>query len=195
MTTQPPHPPGATLHLGGNAWAYPALKPLLRPATEYTAHPDNPNDGDIEAVIESMQVNGIYRPVYVDEHTGYAMGGNTTGAAMLELGATRIPLLRIPADEATRLRILSADNEVARRGRINPERMMALLEQVRVQTETYTGTGFTEESVAELERALNINFDPLPTGRDAALDSLDPRPCPKCGYDTANDPERLRVPR
>ena len=43
MTTETttPHPPGATLHLGGEAWAHPSLEPRLIPIEDAIPYPGN----------------------------------------------------------------------------------------------------------------------------------------------------------
>ena len=53
----------------------------------------------------------------------------------------------------------------------------------------YAGTGWTAEDV---EKLIGVpDFEP--EDDSPRLDELEPRFCPKCGYDTANDPEALKV--
>jgi hypothetical protein len=39
---------------------------------------------------------------------------------------------------------------------------------------------------------MDAAFEPIEDD-DTKLDQLDAKPCPKCGYDIANDPEALRT--
>ena len=50
---------------------HPDLKALLVPVDEVQPHPNNWNNGDTEAIAESIEVNGMYRPLYAQRSTRY----------------------------------------------------------------------------------------------------------------------------
>ena len=66
-----------------------ALIPLLVPKDDVTAHPRNARNGDIEAIAESIQTNGCYRPVIAQRSSGHILAGNHTYYALLSLGAAQ----------------------------------------------------------------------------------------------------------
>jgi ParB-like chromosome segregation protein Spo0J len=99
----------------GSVQFHPALEDLLTPIELIRPHPDNPSSGDQDAVEESIETVGMYRPVWVQRSTGYILGGNTTYASCLALGASQIPVIWLDVDDEVALRILLGDNEIARR--------------------------------------------------------------------------------
>lgn len=137
---------------GGVAY-HPALKPLLEPITKITPHPENPNNGDEEAIAGSIEVNGMYRPVEAQLSTGYILAGNTTYAACLDLGAELIPILWLDVDDETALRILLGDNQLARLARIDQGLLQPQLDALLATELGLLGTGFTEpvEVIEETE--------------------------------------------
>ena len=71
-----------------------SLETVQVEADKIREHPRNPRKGDVEAIKESMQANGVYRPVIVQKSSGYILAGNHTYRAMRELGETLIQLLQ-----------------------------------------------------------------------------------------------------
>jgi ParB-like chromosome segregation protein Spo0J len=134
---------------------HPALEPLLVPIGQVRPHPDNPSSGDEEAIAVSIQVSGMYRPVYAQTSTGYILAGNTTYAACLDLGATVIPVIWLDVDEEAALRILLGDNQLARLALVDQALLEPQLERL-LQTElALLGTGYepltqVRDEVAEL---------------------------------------------
>lgn len=129
--------------VSGGVRFHPALKDLLVPINLVHPHPDNPNNGDSDAIAVSIEVNGMYRPVEIQASTGYILAGNTTYAACLELGATEIPVVWLDVDDETALRILLGDNQLARLARMDRALELPLLERLMDTDLQLLGTGYT----------------------------------------------------
>ena len=58
----------------------------------------NPRRGDVEAVAESLRVNGQYRPIVVNRPTGEILAGNHTWQAAKRLGWKSIAATFVEVD-------------------------------------------------------------------------------------------------
>lgn len=134
------------VHLGGDAFAHASLDHLIGPLTDVQPHPDNPRNGDIEAIIESIRLNGLYAGLVAQRSTGRIVVGNHRYAALLELGADRAPITWVDVDDTLALRILLADNKVGDRA-INDEAQ--LLDLIR-SLDSLDGSGFTQRDIERL---------------------------------------------
>lgn len=128
-----------------------ALEPLMVPIDSVIQHPDNYNEGDVEAIIESIHMNGMYRPIYVSRETKEIVAGNHTWQACAEMGAQRIPVIWLDNDRRAIGRML-ADNRVAGLARPNETQLLVLLSELEA-AEALSGTGYDAQDVEQL-RAL-----------------------------------------
>jgi site-specific DNA-methyltransferase (adenine-specific) len=133
------------------------LADLLVPIETISPHPDNPNNGDTEAIAESIQINGMYRPVYVQDSTSYVLAGNTTYAACLSLEADQIPVIRLRVDNETAHRILLGDNQLARLAVLDAGLLQGSLEALLETELGLLGTGFTDNPPSAVETMPNPN--------------------------------------
>ena len=101
MTTETttPHPPGATLHLGGEAWAHPSLADRLVPIEDAIPYPGNPRRGDQDAITASIRDLGLYTGVVLQRSTGHILVGNHRRHALIALGAAQIPVDYLDVDD------------------------------------------------------------------------------------------------
>src|SRR5262245_2105499 len=149
-----------------------AVEPLLVDATRLTPNPENPHDGDTDALLDSLMVNGCYRPVYA-HRDGTILAGHTLYHVLLSLGADRVPVLWVDADDpATRRRIMLGDNQVARLGRDDDAQVIMLLRDLDTH-DGLIGTGYTPEDLARMEADLarlgELPLDTSPRGRVRVL--------------------------
>lgn len=126
------------------------LEPLLTPVEELAQFPRNPRAGDTEAIAISMQMSGMYRPVYVQRSTGHILAGNHTYAAALSLGASRIPVVWLDVDDMTARRIVLADNRLADLGEYDNSELVHLLGELAQTDRETLGTGYDQTDLEQL---------------------------------------------
>jgi hypothetical protein len=126
-----------------------SLEPLLVPIDRVRQHPENPNNGDDEAVLESVQVNGFYTAVTADPTTGYIVAGNTRYRVLCALNATHIPVIWEDKDVDGQRRILVGDNKLGKLAVIDDSAQIELLKRLQETEMGLVGSGFTEESFAK----------------------------------------------
>lgn len=134
------------------------LKPLLVGIDSIEQHPENYNNGDVEALAESIEVNGMYRPVYVQQSSGYIIAGNHTWLACKGLGADQIPVVRLDVDDHTALRIMLADNRIASMALPDNAALLDILHRLDTE-DSLVGTGYKRFDLEVLEKLAEIPND------------------------------------
>lgn len=183
---------GQRLALGGNATALAGLEDLLDDISRLRPHPENPRNGDVDAIMASIRVNGVYRPLYAQASTGYILAGNHTYAALMEMGATRAPIVWLDVDGAAARRILAVDNRASDLGRYDDAMLIDLLATIEESEGGLLGSGYTDEDMLAMmqlveERAVTpISPEEFPAfaPSDLAVDYH----CPSCGYEWSGPP-------
>ena len=156
-------------------------------------HPRNARNGDVEAVAESLTVNGQYRPIVVTTD-GTILAGNHTYAAALSLGWDRIAAVTVDVapESPEALRIMLADNRTADLGGYDDALLLDLLRDLDATATQLAGTAYDTTDLELLAASTGpLQFVPDTGATPVRLDTLSPRLCPQCGYDVANDPDRL----
>ncbi|MFX0573119.1 DNA modification methylase [Nocardia nepalensis] len=128
----------------------------------------NPRRGNVDAIAQSLDATGQYRPVVVNEGTltGRAMevlAGNHTLLAARQLGWAELAVGIIDVDEQTARRIVAADNRTADLGDYDHTALFELLDGL----DDLAGTGYSTEDfdklVAEIiPRETHTDPDDLP---------------------------------
>jgi hypothetical protein len=136
------------------------LADLLTPINDVEPHPANPNNGDLDAVAESIQVNGMYRPIYAQKNSRRILAGHTTWGACHELGATQIPVIWLDVDDTTALKIVLADNKTAHLATLDPALEAAALLALDAEGSALDGTGYTPHDLELLTRLNQTPLDP-----------------------------------
>lgn len=148
--------------VSGGVRYHPALQPLLCDVNLVRPHPENPNNGDQEAIEGSIEVNGMYRPVEAQLSTGYVLAGNTTYAACLALEAEVLPVVWLDVDDEAAVRILLGDNQLARLARMDHGLLQPHLEALLDTDLRLLGTGYPDvpslppPEPVELGRTLSV---------------------------------------
>lgn len=146
-------------------------------------HPANANNGDIDAIHESLMVNGCYRPVYVSSESRRIVAGHHLYQALVKAGVEDIPVQWVDGlDETGELRILAADNQVAALAQIDESLMLDLLHRLAETDDGLGGTGFTMDDLTQLEADQEGGL-----GFGAGMEDLtnkltDDVTCPNCGH-------------
>jgi ParB-like chromosome segregation protein Spo0J len=156
-----------------------ALEHLMVPIDTVTQHPDNYNNGDVEELAVSIEVNGMYRPIYVQQSSQYILAGNTTWAACKMLRAEIIPVVPLDVNDITADRILSADNAIAGLARPDDGMLLTLLERLAAN-DALTGSGHGLDDIERLRAIVEIPFEPFPEVPPVINAA---HKCPECGYE------------
>lgn len=159
------------------------------PISDLTRFPGNARRGNVAEIRKSIRRHGQYRAIVVrDCAEGLViLAGNHTRDALEAEGheSARCEVITCTDDEARRVNI--ADNRMSD---LAVDDSDAIAELLSYLDDDYDGTGWSAEDVAALIEVPDFG----PEDKDQPrLDELEPRPCPKCGYDAANDPEGLKA--
>ena len=134
-------------------------------------HPNNARQGDIGAIITSIQKNGWFGTVVAQKSTRYILAGNHRFQAAVQVGLTHVPVFWVDCDDQRALAILIADNRTSDIGSWDEEVLKDILVGLDA-ADMLLETGYDKE---DLEKLLNE----MPTPADPQ-----PKPdiiCPKCG--------------
>jgi hypothetical protein len=117
-------------------------------------HPQNPRNGDVEAIAESVRVNGVYRPVIV-ARDGTILAGHHLWYALGELEQREVDVIRLDLDphSAEAKRLMLADNRTSDLGTYDDSLLSDLAEVVRRDV-GLAGTGYTEADLDQIRAAL-----------------------------------------
>lgn len=159
----------------------------LVPLDRLKHYPRNVNEGDVGAISESIEDNGLYGAVLAQRSTGYVLKGNHTlqaarqkhREALLkkEHSAGVIPCLWVDVTDEEARRIVLADNQTARRGRWDEMGLLAELEDIHASSGTLAGTGFDEVEWAEMAASFSAMWvDPAARLPKGTLGDDDPEP-------------------
>lgn len=139
---------------------FPALEPLMVHIDSIEPAPWNYNNGDLDAIQESIETNGMFEFVKVQKSTRHIFAGNHTWMACKMLGAEMIPgvFYDVTTSEAKRMAV--AHNQTATLARPDPGLLLQLLDEIKEETGMLTGTAVSEQEVEDLRR---LNDTPLDT--------------------------------
>lgn len=158
------------------------LAPLMTPAENVRPHPNNVNNGDTDAIIESIQVNGFTAPLLAQRSTGYIVAGNHRYAAALELGATAVPVIWLDMDDEQAIRYMLADNRATRLGSDDLGLLAETLDMLQATEQGLRGSLFTDDYLEVLHESLNDPFTAADTEEYAKQNSGHRCECPRCGW-------------
>ena len=126
------------------------------PVDSLDPHPENARQGDIGVISESLRVNGIYRPLIVQESSNLILKGNNTWQAIRALGWGTCPVVFLDVDDEEARRVMLADNRLAdKAGYYN-----SILAEVLLDLDSLDGTGFTPTDIDDVLKDLPQERDP-----------------------------------
>lgn len=135
------------------------LTPIERVAcSSLTVHPENPREGDVGGIAESLKTNGQFRPLVVQRSGSVVLAGNHTLLAARSIGWKEIDVTFLDVDDETALRILVADNRYAALGRDDPAQLATILADLAASEAGLPGTGFDGD---DLDALIADNAEPL----------------------------------
>lgn len=126
----------------GQVTFHDSLDPLLVDINDVKAHPNNPRNGDIDAVAKSIVVNGYIAPVVVQRSTGHIIAGNHRYYALMSLGSELIPVVWVDLDDLSAKNYMLDDNRTSDLGNYDNANLVAVLEELeeagRLEQSAYT---------------------------------------------------------
>ena len=113
-------------------------------------HPQNPRRGDVDTIVESIQVNKFYAPLIVQRSSGFILSGNHRFQAAERLGFTEVPVTWVDVDDDTALNILLVDNRSADKGDYDNAKLAELLQARSEVDDELSGTGYDNAFLQDL---------------------------------------------
>lgn len=114
------------------------------------SYPKNPRRGDVEAIAQSLEKNGQYKPIVVNKRNNTILTGNHTWRAARSLGWTEIAVSFVDVDELGAQKIVLADNRTSDMSSYDDFKLLELLETLP----DFEGTGFSQVDVDQLQSIL-----------------------------------------
>jgi hypothetical protein len=128
-------------------------------------HPRNARKGDIDAIAESIRVNGFFGAVIAQKSTLTILAGNHRWKAARKAGMKQVPVIVVDVDDDEALKILLADNRTSDKASYEGNELASLLQEVMTASDL-TGTGWT---ATDLDRLIAATLDHPDQSEDVEL--------------------------
>ena len=145
-------------------------------------HERNVNQGDLGAIVESVEANGFYGAVIVQQSTGKILAGNYRWRAAVSRGLKFVPVIWVDVDDAAALRIMLADNRTTRLGMDDSAGLAALLQEIQSDAGSLTGTGFDADDLQALLSDMTGELGLDGGSSEAVSGGGRSVICPECGH-------------
>jgi hypothetical protein len=119
-------------------------------------HPENARRGNVEAIRESIRVNGFYGAVIAQKSTGYLIVGNHRFMAAELEGVTEIPVIWQDCTDDEARKLLLVDNKSSDAGGYEEQALRDLLAATLDADGGFAGTGYLEDDYDAL--AFSLEF-------------------------------------
>lgn len=128
-------------------------------------HPANPRNGDVQGIMQSVRLHGVYRPIIVARDFTI-LAGHHLYAALGELGYDTVPIIQLPHDpnSAEAKKIMLVDNRLSDQAMYDTGVLLDLLNDVDA-LDGLVGTGYATSDLDDI-RALVEESEPLSFGPD-----------------------------
>lgn len=144
------------------------LTELQIPIGSVSPYPGNPRIGDVDAIATSLERNGQYRPIVVQQSTGFILAGNHTWKAAKKLGWDTVAATFVDVDDQHARRIVLVDNRSNDLASYEDYALTELLQAVAADDD-WTGTGYTEEDLDALMSVVEDDAVPPDLGTPPEL--------------------------
>jgi ParB-like chromosome segregation protein Spo0J len=141
------------------------------PIGDLTPHPRNARQGDIGAIITSIEKNGWFGTIVVQKSTKYILAGNHRYMAAKQMGMTHLPVYWVDCDDDRALAILVADNRLSDLGTYDNDALLDILSDIQ-GADMLLETGYDEQDIARM-----LSDGPTPKEEKPAKQIT----CPSCG--------------
>ena len=142
-------------------------------------HPDNPRQGDIGAIVTSIENNGWFGTLVAQRSTRQVLAGNHRLQAAIALDMQDVPVYWVDVDDAEAKRILLADNRVSDLATWDDTILVSLLESL-ANDDALLGSGYDGDDLDALlyDAQLNetslgnlLQDNPTPTERAGVIEA------------------------
>lgn len=122
-------------------------------------HPDNPREGNVDVIAESIEVNGFFAPLICqrprDGRTlGRILAGNHRWLGAKRRGMKAIPIVWVDVDDVAAAKILVADNRTSDLATYENTVLARILKDI-ADADSLTGTGFSDQEFKDLLYKVN----------------------------------------
>lgn len=152
------------------------------PVSKLTAHPANPRQGDVGAIMESIRVNGFIGALVAQLDTGYVLAGNHTLQAARNLDIHDVPVIWVDLTDDAAERFLLAHNRTSDLATYDNAALADLLKGIADTDAGFDGTGYDGDA---LDLIITDLSSPLDLGGASEPDTTG---------DTADTPEPAAAP-
>ena len=123
-------------------------------------HPDNPRQGDVGAIVQSISANGWFGTLVAQRSTRRVLAGNHRLQAAQGAGIEKVPVYWVDVDDRQAKRILLADNRTSDLATYDDNILAQLLSDI-AKKESLEGTGYDEEELNDILANLDepLSFD------------------------------------
>jgi hypothetical protein len=149
----------------------PEIQSLATPITQLKPHPQNVRQGDVGAISLSLEQHGQYRPIVVQQSTGFILAGNHTYKAAKALKWKDIAATYVDVDDEQALRILLIDNRANDLASYDDSALVEMLKALMDTELKLDGTGFDPSDLDQLLKDLEMETgNPIEGDPDAVPD-------------------------
>ena len=121
------------------------------PVETLTEHPQNPRHGRVSVIENSIEHNGFYGAVLVQQSSGFVIVGNHRLRAARTRGEPTVPVIYLDVDDERARRIMLADNRTNDLAGYGDVELAALLTELAESTSLgLEGTGFGQDDLADV---------------------------------------------
>ncbi len=157
----------------------PEIQSLATPITQLKPHPQNVRQGDIGAISLSLEQHGQYRPIVVQQSTGFILAGNHTYKAAKALKWKDIAATYVDVDDEQALRILLIDNRANDLASYDDSALVEMLKGLMDTELKLDGTGFDPSDLDQLLKDLEMETgNPIDGDPDAVPDDAPSKTVP-----------------
>jgi len=161
------------------------------PVDSLLPHPDNPRQGDVDAIEESILANGWYGAVIVQLSTRFILAGNHRWQGAKRAGALTVPTIFVDVDDATARRIILADNRTADRASYDQESLTNILTSIQQEAGNLAGTGYVDSDLKQMMESLKAVQEEAANGTGQKTKPAKPTKIVIGPYQIKVDPNKL----
>lgn len=130
-------------------------KTEIVPIKSLKTYDKNPRIGNIDAIADSLEASGQFKPIVVNKRTSQILAGNHTFLAARKLGWDSIYASFVDVDDDTAKRIVLADNKTSDMGEYDD----SVLAELIASLPDIAGTGYNTDEVEELLTLVDIDIN------------------------------------